>query len=70
MPGGGVLVDPWPDARRRGIATLLLGAAEDAARVRGLPVVALMVTEDNAPACEFYAHAGYTTERRLLCKRL
>lgn len=59
-----------PDARRHGIATQLLAAAEDAARVRGLPYVALMVTEDNAPAREFYAHAGYTTERRLLCKRL
>jgi ribosomal protein S18 acetylase RimI-like enzyme len=59
-----------PDARRHGVATQLLAAAEDAARVRGLPHVALMVTEDNAPAREFYAHAGYTTERRLLCKQL
>jgi len=59
-----------PDARRHGIATQLLAAAENAARARGLPYVALMVTEDNAPARVFYAHAGYTTERRLLCKRL
>jgi ribosomal protein S18 acetylase RimI-like enzyme len=59
-----------PDARRHGVATQLLGAAEEAARSRGLPNVALMVTEDNAPAREFYAHAGYVTERRLLCKQL
>jgi ribosomal protein S18 acetylase RimI-like enzyme len=59
-----------PDARRHRVASRLLDAAEDAARVRGLPYVALMVTEDNAPAREFYAQAGYVTERRLLCKRL
>jgi ribosomal protein S18 acetylase RimI-like enzyme len=59
-----------PDARRQRVASRLLDAAEDAARVRGLPYVALMVTEDNAPAREFYAQAGYVTERRLLCKRL
>jgi ribosomal protein S18 acetylase RimI-like enzyme len=59
-----------PDARRHGVAKQLLSAAEDAARARGLPNVALMVTEDNAPARELYAQAGYTTERRLLCKQL
>jgi ribosomal protein S18 acetylase RimI-like enzyme len=59
-----------PDARRHGIAKLLLEAAEEAARARGLPNVALMVTEDNAAARELYAQAGYVTERRLLCKQL
>ncbi|MBD5656371.1 MAG: GNAT family N-acetyltransferase [Candidatus Eremiobacteraeota bacterium] len=59
-----------PDARRRGVAALLLGAAEDAARGRGLPFMALMVTEDNVAARELYAQAGYATERRLLCKTL
>ncbi len=59
-----------PEARRRGVATLLLAAAEDAARARGLPHLALMVTEDNAPARELYAQAGFSTERRLLCKRV
>ncbi len=59
-----------PDARRRGVATKLLAAAENAARVRGLPHIALMVTEDNAPAREFYAQNGFITERRLLCKPL
>jgi ribosomal protein S18 acetylase RimI-like enzyme len=59
-----------PDARRRGIAALLLAAAERAARERGLPSMALMVTEDNDAARELYAQAGYVTERRLLCKML
>lgn len=59
-----------PEARHRGIAARLLGAAEDAARVRGLPYMALMVTEENEAARELYAGAGYQTERRLLCKPL
>jgi ribosomal protein S18 acetylase RimI-like enzyme len=59
-----------PDARRRGAGLALLRAAEDAAREKKLPFVALMVTEENAPARELYAHAGYRTERRLLCKTL
>ncbi|GAC1314564.1 MAG: hypothetical protein NVS3B17_11570 [Vulcanimicrobiaceae bacterium] len=59
-----------PDARRRGIARALLGAAEAAARERGLPHVALMVTENNVAARELYAQSGYATERRLLCKTL
>ncbi len=59
-----------PDARRRRIARTLLAAAETAARERGLPHMALMVTEENAAARELYAQAGYVTERRLLCKTL
>jgi ribosomal protein S18 acetylase RimI-like enzyme len=59
-----------PDARRRGVAARLLEAAEDAARHRALPFMALMVTEENAAARELYAQAGYATERRLLCKPL
>ncbi len=59
-----------PHARRNGIGAKLLAAAEEAARERGLPFVAMMVTEDNAAARELYAQAGYVTERRLLCKAL
>ena len=58
------------DARRHGVAKHLLAAAEDAARAKRLPFVALMVTEDNAAARELYAQAGYVTERRLMCKAL
>ncbi len=59
-----------PGARRHGVGARLLRGAEDAARVRGLPNLALMVTEDNLAARELYAQAGFATERRLLCKRL
>jgi ribosomal protein S18 acetylase RimI-like enzyme len=59
-----------PESRRHGVARQLLRAAEEQARARGLPVVALMVTEDNVAARELYAQAGYRTERRLLCKTL
>jgi len=59
-----------PESRRHGVARQLLQAAEEQARARGLPVVALMVTEDNVAARELYAQAGYRTERRLLCKTL
>lgn len=57
-------------ARRRGIATALLRAAEEVARSYGLPHLSLMVTEDNAGARALYAAAGYLTERRLLTKVL
>ena len=53
-----------------GIGTALLTAAEDEARRRGLPYMALMVTDENAPARALYDRAGYVTERRLLCKAL
>jgi ribosomal protein S18 acetylase RimI-like enzyme len=59
-----------PESRRHGVARQLLLAAEEQARLRGLPVIALMVTEDNVAARELYAQAGYHTERRLLCKTL
>ena len=59
-----------PHARRRGYGTALLAAAESVARERGLPYVALMVTEENVAARELYAQAGYWTERRLLCRAL
>jgi ribosomal protein S18 acetylase RimI-like enzyme len=32
--------------------------------------MALMVTEENEAARRLYEHAGYRTERRLLCKPL
>jgi len=59
-----------PYARGRGIAGLLLRAAEEQARSRRLPTIGLMVTEDNAAARALYRAAGYKTERRLLCKTL
>ena len=58
------------DARRQGIGRALLNAAETVARERGLPTIAMMVTETNLPALELYHSSGYRTERRLLCKEL
>ncbi len=59
-----------PARQRSGAGAALLAAAEDEARRRGLPYMALMVTEDNAVARGLYERAGYRTERRLLCKAL
>ena len=59
-----------PDLRGKGVGAALLAAAENEARRRRLPYISLMVTEENEPACRLYEHAGYRTERRLLCKPL
>lgn len=59
-----------PGARRRGIGRALLAEAEKIARERGLPYIAMMVTEENKAALDLYAKSGFQTERRLLCKRL
>jgi ribosomal protein S18 acetylase RimI-like enzyme len=59
-----------PRARRDGVGAALLKFAEDEARRRGLPYIALMVTEENESARALYEPRGYRTERRLLCKPL
>jgi len=59
-----------PALQRRGIGMALLRAAEDEAKLRGLPYMAFMVTEENAAARALYERAGYVTERRLLSKSL
>jgi len=59
-----------PEFRRDGAGAALLAAAEDEARRRGLPYMALMVTEENLSARRLYERQGYVTERRLLCKPL
>ncbi len=59
-----------PECRGFGVGAALLAAAEDEARRRGLPYMALMVSEENAGARRLYERGGYRTERRLLCKPL
>jgi ribosomal protein S18 acetylase RimI-like enzyme len=59
-----------PAWQRRGFGRALLASIEDQARRRGLPYLSLMVTEENAPARELYAAAGFETERRMMTKAL
>ena len=59
-----------PRLRGRGVGAALLAAAENEARGRRLPYIALMVTEENQAARRLYERGGYQTERRLLCKPL
>jgi GNAT superfamily N-acetyltransferase len=59
-----------PKWQGTGVGTALLAAAEGEARRRGLPFMALMVTEENESGRRLYERAGYRTERRLLCKPL
>jgi ribosomal protein S18 acetylase RimI-like enzyme len=58
------------NVRNRGIGRALFESAEQVARERGLPHMALMVTDENEAALSLYAKLGYQTERRLLCKTL
>ena len=48
-----------PGARRRGAARMLLGAAEEEARARGLGAVTLDTTMDNDAARALYASWGF-----------
>ncbi len=59
-----------PSSRRSGVGTALLEAAENEARRRHLPYIALMVSQENEAARRLYDGGGYRTERRLLCKPL
>ncbi|HKZ98293.1 MAG TPA: GNAT family N-acetyltransferase [Thermoplasmata archaeon] len=51
-----------PSARRRGLATTMLAAAEDAARRRGAVRIRLEVSTRNAAAIELYRSLGYEME--------
>lgn len=54
-----------PQARGRGLAQALVGAAEREARRRGCTVMGLEVGTGNAPARSLYARLGYREQRRL-----
>jgi GNAT superfamily N-acetyltransferase len=45
--------------RRSGLGTLMMKAAEEWVRRKGIPKIQFMVREDNVDAREFYLHAGY-----------
>ena len=59
-----------PRSREAGIGSALLERAEDEARKRGAPYMALMVTEENAGARALYEGAAFVTERRMMTKPL
>jgi len=57
-------------ARRMGVGTALMRAAESWARERGLPVLSLDVWSTNDAALSFYRRMGYCAESLCLIKRL
>ena len=55
-----------PEARRRGVATALLTAAEQRARERGARKLSLRVLSTNPDAIRLYTQLGFEQEGRLL----
>lgn len=58
------------DARRMGVGTALMNAAEAWARERGLPELSLDVWSTNERALAFYRRLGYCAESSCLVKRV
>lgn len=56
--------------RRRGVGNMLLRAAEDHARNRGINLVQLAVHEFNSTAIDFYKKHGFRTLMRKMVKEL
>jgi ribosomal protein S18 acetylase RimI-like enzyme len=59
-----------PASRRRGLATMLMKAAEAFARDRGVPSVRLAVLERNVDARSLYRRLGFRDYARILTKPL
>jgi ribosomal-protein-alanine N-acetyltransferase len=58
-----ITIDVLPDARRSGIGSSLLQAAEDRLRLAGVSVVELETAVDNAAAILFYKRKEYFVEK-------
>ncbi len=54
-----ITVDVAPEWRRRGVATVLMDAAEEWAREQGAELIYLETAEDNIVAQRFYGQRGY-----------
>jgi ribosomal protein S18 acetylase RimI-like enzyme len=64
-----VAVDP--DARQKGYGRVIMDAAEDWLRGRGIEKLQLMVRPDNAQVQAFYQRLGYVEQQRIVyAKRL
>ena len=60
-----VTLDVDPSARRCGLGTLLMRAAEKQMKQEGAGVLSLEVAENNAAAREFYRGLGFITRGRI-----
>ena len=60
MLGHIIPIDVLPEARRTGLGSRLISAAEDKLRVQGCTFVVLETAVDNLPAMHFYKKHGYT----------
>jgi ribosomal-protein-alanine N-acetyltransferase len=58
-----ITIDVLPDARRAGVGSLLLRAAEDRLRAAGSKAVGLETAVDNISALSFYKRHGYNVIR-------
>src|SRR5207247_3534794 len=58
----GLLAARAPRARRHGIGTRMMQAAEAVCRERGLSTIRLEVSTKNLVAIEFYRRLGYRTD--------
>jgi len=62
-PGHIITIDVLPEARRAGIGSSLLQAAEDRLRQAGAAIVELETAVDNAAAIQFYKRKEYFVEK-------
>jgi [ribosomal protein S18]-alanine N-acetyltransferase len=65
MAGHIVTLDVDPSARRGGLGTLLMQAAEKQMKQEGAGVMSLEVAENNATALEFYRGLGFVSKGRI-----
>jgi ribosomal-protein-alanine N-acetyltransferase len=66
LPAGHIVtLDVDPSARRRGLGTLLMQAAEKQMKQEGAGVMSLEVAENNAAARQFYRGLGFVARGRI-----
>jgi ribosomal protein S18 acetylase RimI-like enzyme len=58
-----------PDHRHKGYGRVIMGAAEDWLRTRGITKLQLMVRADNSQVQAFYQSLGYLEQERIVFAR-